>query len=361
MLRYGFLFILLLHGLIHFMGFAKAFKYADIQALTQPISKSAGMLWLATTLLFLIASLLYILKKDSWWMSAIPAVILSQVLIFMVWQDAKFGTIANVIIIIGIIIGYGVWNFNKMAKQEVNRLLPTTSYSKEIITKEHLSTLPPVVQRWLERAKILGKERIHTVHLDQKGKMRTTPRGAWMSVKAEQYFTTDSPCFVWIADVNMMGLLHLSGIDTYKNGKGHMLIKALSLLPVADAKGPETDQGTMVRYLAEICWFPTAALSEYITWEEINPTTAKAIMTYDNITVSGIFYYNLDDDLIAFEADRYYDRKGGATLEKWRIENTAYGERNGIRIPIGSAVTWKLPEVDFTWFKLEILDVKYNQ
>lgn len=361
MARAIFAFILLLHGLIHFMGFAKAFKLADIQQLTQPISKTMGTLWGFSAILFLIVVAFLLFKKDTWWMIAIPTVLLSQVLIFMVWQDAKFGTIANVIIIIGIIIGYGVWNFNQMVKQEVNSFLPTILYPKEIITKEHLADLPPVVQRWLERAKIVGKERIHTVHLYQKGKMRSTPNGAWMSVDAEQYFTTDPPGFIWIADVSMMGLLHLSGIDTYQNGKGRMQIKALSLLPVADAKGTQTDQGTLLRYLAEVIWFPTAALNHYITWEEIDSNAAKATMTYGDITASGIFYYNLDGDMIGFEADRYYDRKGSATLEKWYIENTAYDERNGIRIPVASEVTWKLKEGDFTWYKLEILEVTYNR
>lgn len=360
MARAIFVFILLAHALIHLMGFVKSFKLADIQQLTQPISKSMGVGWLLSAVLLAVAVALLILKKDTWWMVAIPAVILSQILIFTVWQDAKFGTIANVITVIGIIIGYGVWDFNVMAKQQLHTFLPTSSFTKEIITKEHLHHLPNVVQRWLERAHVIGKERIHTVHLHQKGKMRTAPNGGWMSVDAEQYFTTNPPGFIWLADVNMLSVLHLAGMDTYHNGKGHMLIKALSLLPVADAKGTETDQGTMLRYLAEIIWFPTAALNDYITWEEIDTTAAKATMTYGGVTASGIFYFNMDGDMIAFEADRYYDRKGGATLEKWHIESTEYGELSGIRMPVASEVTWKLKEGDFTWFKLEILDVKYN-
>ncbi len=360
MVRAIFIFLILLHGLIHFMGFAKAFKYADIQALTQPISKAAGVLWVLAAILFIITTMLLLFKKDAWWMLAIPSALISQYLIILSWQDAKFGTIVNVIIIIGIIIGYGIWNFNQMAKQEVSHLLQAASNSTKIITKEDITHLPPVVQRWLERSQIIGKEWIKTVHLHQKGQMRTTPDGAWMPVQAEQYFTTDPPGFVWIADVKMMKILHLSGIDTYYNSKGHMLIKALSLVPVVNASGPETDQGTMLRYLAEMIWFPSAALNYYISWKEIDKKSAKAIMTYGNNTVSGIFYFNSDGDMISFEADRYYDRKEGATLERWYIENTAYGERAGIRMPVASEVTWKLKEGDFTWYKLEISAVDYN-
>ncbi len=38
--------LLLLHGLIHLMGFAKAFGYAELPQLTQSISREWGVLWL---------------------------------------------------------------------------------------------------------------------------------------------------------------------------------------------------------------------------------------------------------------------------------------------------------------------------
>ncbi|MDP4227768.1 MAG: hypothetical protein Q8910_15505 [Bacteroidota bacterium] len=66
--------------------------------------------------------------------------------------------------------------------------------------------------------------------------------------------------------------------------------------------------------------------------------------------------------MVSFEAKRYYDRKGGATLEDWfiQIEKNAYREFEGVRIPARSTVTWKLKEGDFTWFKVDIRDIKYN-
>ncbi|MDX1941538.1 MAG: DUF6544 family protein [Saprospiraceae bacterium] len=361
MVRAIFIFILLVHGLIHLKGFAKAFKLADIQRLTHPISKTSGVLWLLSTLLFIITATLFILKKDAWWMVAIPAIILSQIMIIISWQDAKFGTIANIIIIIGIIFAWAIWDFNKTAQKEVNILLSKANFDTGIIIKDHIISLPPIVQKWLERSGIIDKPYIQTVYLQQKGEMRTTPDGKWMPVNAEQYFTSDPPGFVWIADVNMMPILHLSGIDTYQNGKGRMLIKVLSLVPIVNATGTETDQGTMLRYLAEMIWFPSAALNHYITWEKLDVNSAKATMNYNGVIASGIFTFSNNGDVISFEADRYYNRKSGATLERWYIENSKYDIFNDIRIPIKSEVTWKLKEGDFTWYKLEITDITYNQ
>ncbi len=98
MLRYIFIIVVCVHGLIHFMGFAKAFGYGDMKNLSMEISKPVGALWMTTAFLFIIVTILLFLKNSNWWMLAIPAVILSQIVIIMSWQDAKFGTIANIVI-----------------------------------------------------------------------------------------------------------------------------------------------------------------------------------------------------------------------------------------------------------------------
>ncbi|WP_366924384.1 hypothetical protein MFMK1_001356 [Metallumcola ferriviriculae] len=102
-----FMFVVIIHGLIHLMGFAKAFNLAEISELTQDISKPQGVLWLAAAVLFLITAVIFILKNETWWMPAIAAIIISQVLIVSSWQDAKFGTLANVIMLI--VIKVLVW------------------------------------------------------------------------------------------------------------------------------------------------------------------------------------------------------------------------------------------------------------
>lgn len=360
-MRFLFAFILLVHGLIHLLGFLKAFQLADISQLTQPVSRASGVFWLLAALLFVVSAALFLFHKDVWWMFAAPAVVISQILVFMQWHDAKFGTIANIIALSVIVIAFGDWKFKSLINSELKSFLAIKKEEKVLVSKENTSSLPPVVQQWLERSNMIGKPMIRTVHLQQTGSMRTTPEGKWMPVTAEQYFNANQPGFIWIADVQAAPMIHLAGRDRYQDGKGHMLIKLLSLFPVADAKGMETDQGSMLRYLAEIIWFPSAALSQYITWEEIDAHSAKATMTYGGMTASGIFRFTNDGDMQSFDADRYYDRKGGATLEKWHIENTKFEERSDIRMPVASEVSWKLKTGDFTWYKLEIEDVSYDE
>ncbi|QTA37473.1 hypothetical protein JYK00_06970 [Thermosipho ferrireducens] len=357
-----FSFLLVFHGLIHLIGFAKAFQIAKISEITQNISRPVGVLWLISFLLFITTATLFLFKNNLWWLLAILAVILSQTLVIMYWQDTKYGSIPNIIILVIAIIGYGIWNFNSTTQNELKSLLPSTNYKTLYITKETISKLPPIVQKWLERSNIVGKNYIKSIYLEQKGKMRITPEGNWMDVTAKQWFNTENPGFIWIAKVKMFPGAYFAGRDKYENGKGHMLIKLLYLIPVVDEKGREIDQGTLLRYLGEIVWFPTAALSKYIKWEQIDKKIAKATISHGKITATGIFEFNENGDLISFQARRYYNRKGKNTLENWyvRIEPDSYKEFENVRIPTVFSVTWKLKEGDFTWYKFEVTNVKYN-
>lgn len=232
--------------------------------------------------------------------------------------------------------------------------------STKTIVREDIKNLPSPVQKWLIHSNVIGKEEVKSVRLKQQGRMRTVKGGKWMPSKAEQYFTINEPGFIWIADVQMAPLVQLSGIDSYKEGIGKMKIKLFSLFPVVDAEGPEMDSGTMMRFLAEMMWFPSAALKPYIKWEEIDEGSAKAIMEYKGISVSAIFYFNEKGDILRFVGKRYREVNGKYVLSDWGGINKEFKEFNGIRIPSKSDVTWFEEEGEFRWFEVEITQLQYN-
>lgn len=362
MIRLILFFFILIHGLIHLLGFVKAYHLAAVEQLTQGISKTAGLCWLFATMLFVLTAAALAGKKDWWWIIAAIALVLSQLLIFISWTDAKFGTIANVTILAAAILAYGAWNFDLQGKKELKSFLPPATSEKKEIKKETITGLPPIIQNWLIRSKAIDRESVRTVHLRQKGEMRTSREGKWMGFEARQWIRTENPGFLWLAKVAAAPGITMAGRDKYENGKGHMLIKLLSLYPLVNASGKELDQGAMVRYLAEVVWCPSAALNEYIHWEQMDSTTAKATMNYAGIKAEGLFKFDVNGDVAGFEARRYYDREGQATLENWSIQipPNGYKEFEGVRIAASATVTWKLKEGDFTWLKLEITELSYN-
>lgn len=98
------LFLLLVagHGLIHLMGFAKAFGLAELPQLTQPVSRGAGVAWLAAASLILGAVAMAWSGSRHWWVPGLLGAAVSQAVIATAWGDAKFGTVGNVILLIGV-------------------------------------------------------------------------------------------------------------------------------------------------------------------------------------------------------------------------------------------------------------------
>ncbi|MDP4160782.1 MAG: hypothetical protein Q8911_13645 [Bacillota bacterium] len=252
--------------------------------------------------------------------------------------------------------------FDKKVIGEVEALFANhKQQEKRVISRAELTSLPSPVQKWLEYSQLVGKERISTVRLKQVGSLRLKEEQPWMAEEAEQYFTTVDPGFVWQAKIKPAPVLFIAGRDKYSGGSGNMLIKFLSLITIADGTGPEIDQGVMLRYLAETVWFPSAALSDYITWEEIDETSAKATMSYGGVTASGVFTFNEKGEAVNFNAKRYMDNNGKYSLETWSVSMREYKVFEGIKIPTKGELTWKLQSGDFTWFNWEITDIEYNR
>ncbi|WP_417371570.1 DUF6920 family protein [Gelidibacter japonicus] len=351
-----------IHGLIHLLGFFKAFGLSEISPISQPISKTHGLIWLLTSLLFVSTSILILIRDEYWWLSGFLALIISQILIIIYWFDAKFGTLANVIISVAIIIGYSRVNFRNTINSERKTLFENLNRQPpKIIDEEVLIGLPIIIQKWLANSGILGKQTISNVYLAQELKLKMKPEQSdWYSGRAEQYFTIEPPAFNWSVQMEISPALNVAGRDRFEDGKGEMIIKLLSLIPVAKAKNDQkVNQATLQRYMAEIVWFPSAALSQYITWEPIDDFSARATMEYKGTKGSGDFHFDSDGNFKKFVAMRYKDANAIKPVE-WSVIATKTEEQNGIKIPVECEASWELENGKWTWLTLKITDLRYN-
>ncbi|MDZ7808565.1 MAG: hypothetical protein U5K71_15850 [Gracilimonas sp.] len=96
-MKTAFVIFMVLHGLIHLLGFLKAFELAEIKELRMPITKASGMIWLITSILFIVTAALYLSNSGLYLGFGVSGVTLSQALIWRDWEDAKFGSIPNLI------------------------------------------------------------------------------------------------------------------------------------------------------------------------------------------------------------------------------------------------------------------------
>lgn len=358
-----FLIIILLHGLIHLLGFVKGFELKEVKELTLLISKPLGVVWLTATFLFLTYGVFYLFNSKYAWIIGLVAVVVSQVIIILFWKDAKFGTIPNIIILAVSIVSFGNYNFQKIIQQETTQLLiKNVVIENRIVSESDFTNLPDPVKKWLKHSGILGQPFISLGKVTQIAEMQMKPdQDNWLAATAIQYTTIDNPSFIWVVDVKMNSLLSFQGRDKYDDGKGEMLIKLNSLFNVVNERGEKLNEGTLQRYLGEMVWFPSLALSPYITWEQLDENTAKATMSYKGISGSGTFYFNSNGDVTKFSALRFNGNDTNAKRRYWEMNITDYKTFEGIKVPAKMTSTWKLDDKDWTWLKLEVTDIKYNE
>lgn len=345
------------------LGFVKGFELREVKELTLPISKTLGVVWLTATILFFTYGVLHLLNSKYAWLIGLIAVILSQVLIILFWKDAKFGTIPNIIILAISLASFGYYNFQNIIQQETAQLLnKNVSVENPILNEIDLVNLPEPVKIWLNNSGAVGKPFISYGKVTQTAEMQMKPeQDSWMTATAIQYTTIDNPAFIWSVDVKMNSILSFQGRDKFEDGKGKMLIKLNSLFNIVNERGEKLDEGTLQRYLGEMVWFPSLALSPYIIWKQLDENTAKATMTYKGTSGSGTFYFNSNGDVTKFSALRYKGNETDAKRYNWEMNIFDYKTFEGIKVPAKITSTWKLADKDWTWLKLEVTDIKYNK
>lgn len=363
MLKYIFIIITCLHGLIHFMGFSKAFGYGNITQLTKEISKPLGILWFITGLLFIICVLLYLFKKDTWAYFALIAVVFSQILIFNNWQDAKFGSIANVVVLVVSIIGLFEIKFKNEYKNEVkialeqSRNIPTAK-----LTEAEIANLPESVRKYIRYTGCIGKPKVNNFRVDFSGKIRDHKKPVWMELSSEQYNFMKTPTRLFYLDA-IMKYMPVAGFHCFKNGKAFMDIRLLSIFKVEYQEGDKMDISETVTFFNDMCCMaPASLIDKRIEWLAVEGNKVKASFTSNEITISGWLYFNEKGELVNFVSeDRYAIGENGTIAQyKWSTPLRDYKDIHGYKLASYAETIYTYPEGDFTYATFTLKNIGYN-
>ncbi len=350
--------LLLIHGSIHFMGFVKAFEFANVTQLTNVISRPMGLLWALTGLLYITCAVFFLLKKEGWILLAIAALVLSQILIIGVWTDAKYGTFANVIILIAAIIGIATRYFENNYLKDVREAMQSTKIINEPVTEKDLEPLPPIVQKYLNYVGVVGKPKVFNVKIIFEGQMREKGQ-EWFDFTSEQYNFIHPPTRLFFMNAKVKGI-PTHGYHAYKPEGASMLIKLLSLYPVVDIKSKEMFTTETVTFFNDICLFaPSMLIDSSIQWETIDPLTVKAIFTNDNTSISAILHFIKQGQLVNFVSN---DRISVSEMKTFPFSTPAkdYKDYNEYKLCSYGEATWHYPEGDFVYGKFTLKEIAYN-
>jgi hypothetical protein len=300
--------LITLHAIIHLMGFAKALGLASLESLRIPISRPMGVLWLAAAVLMIATAAAIFFVPRWFWLIGILSLVVSQAAILSSWDDARFGSLVNVVLLSTVIYGAFAWGpfglraeYERLVRDGLAELATGTPVPN--ITETDLAVLPPLVQRYLRFAGVVGTPRVRGFRARLTGRIRGSATAPWMSFEAEQHNFYDPPRrYFWMEAAR--GGLPVDGLHAYGETDASMRIRLLSLVPVVDLAGFDMMRAETVTILNDMCLFaPGNLLDPAIRWRELDASSVEATYTNGPHTVRAVLVFDNSGALVNFWSD----------------------------------------------------------
>ncbi|MCU0371041.1 MAG: hypothetical protein MUC31_06475 [Bacteroidales bacterium] len=231
-----------------------------------------------------------------------------------------------------------------------------------IISESDLSPLPVIVQKYLRNSHVMGKEKVVNFRVEMEGTMWSNPGEPGMKIKSVQYNCFEPYTRIFYIKAYKMGIPAV-GLHLYKNEKAIMKIKLAGLFTLADARGPEMDQGETVTVFNDMCFMaPATLISNDIRWEILEPLVVKANFTNKSLKISAVLYFDEDGNLVNFISNDRFETKDGREYHNnpWLTPVKEFREINGIRRPAVAKAIYMRPEGEFCYAEFVIKDIAYN-
>ena len=400
-MRWALVVLLAIHGAIHFMGPAKAFGWSELEALTQPISRAMGVFWLVTGVTVLAAAVHLTVAPRSWWITGLVAAALSQAVVFSAWQDARFGTVANLIVLAAVaytFLSAGPWSFRVRYERAVDETAAAASVvpwssregatgssggvhtsgaadaspadgppgtdGSDVLRPEDLAHLPEAVRRYVVASGFVGAPKVAGFRVVSRGRIRASPDDPWMPFMAEQQNTLDPPSRIFHMRARRAGL-PVDVLHVYRDGRATMRARVLSLVPVVDERGPEMDRAETVTLFNDLALMAPGGLAHAdVLWETAGEGRVRGRFSAGSETVSALLLFDDDGELVDFVSDDRFAAVDGELLAwTWstpvgsRQEVDAAGRR--VRVVHRGDGRWH-PDggAPYTYLELEVVELE---
>jgi hypothetical protein len=363
-MRIAFALLVAAHGLIHLIGPAKAFGWADVTQLRHPISPTTGVLWLIAALLLVGSAVAVALSARWWWYLALPGMLLSQGLILQTWSDAKFGTLANIVIAVPLLLialDARSGSFRSQFARDRDALLARPVASAPIVTDGDIVALPPLMQTYLRRVGAVGRPRVRNMRVAFDAQMRSSATSAWMQATVQQYEFFSPPARLFLMNASRAGV-PFDVFHRYVDSAATFRVRIASLFPVVDQHGPEMTKSETVTLLNDIVVLaPAAVLDLPFTWETLTDRTLRATFTNAGYTVSAVLTFDAAGDLVGFISNDRSEMSGKAVKRfPWSTPISGYAMVNGIRVGTKGDANWIEPSGEWTYGKFTVREIAYN-
>jgi hypothetical protein len=360
--------VLVLHGVVHLFGAVKGFGWADVSVLKEPIGPALGAAWLAAGTLVVMAAVLLVARVRWWWIVGAVAAVASQWVILTSWNDAKAGSVDNVILLAAVVYGYaarGPRSFRAEYRRRVATALGAPM-PDAVVSEADLATLPQAVAAYVRRSGAVGQPRVMNFRARIHGRIRSGANSAWMPFTGEQVNTYGpEPSRLFIMDATLFGL-PVDVLHVCLGSTATMRVKACSILPMVNASGPEMDRGETVTLLNDLSLLaPAALIAAPIKWQPIDDDHVRATFTNRAQTVTAELTFNRDRDLVDFVSDdRLRASRDGKSFirQQWSTPVRNYRTVDSRRHFTDGEGQWHAsgPESEFTYIEFSVDEIHYN-
>ena len=150
--------------------------------------------------------------------------------------------------------------------------------------------------------------------------------------------------------------------DRSVNGIGNMFVTMESTFTIVDSRGPQLDQGALMRLLGEMTWLPTGFFDgRYVRWSALDEHRASATLQVNDRTVTATFEFGPDDLPVTCSADRYRDVGGGkAVMTRWVGRFSDYRAVDGVLVPHRVVAAWVADGDPIEYVRFDVQHVEFD-
>jgi len=231
--------------------------------------------------------------------------------------------------------------------------------SDEILSEDDLAHLPPPVARFLRRAQVVGRARVHNFVVEMDATLTRGPDQPPFETPVLQASFVDDPVRLFLLRTRMKGL-PVSGLHAYTSDGARMQIRLLGVWNIVDESGSAFTRAETVTLLNDFCVFAPAALVDTrFTWTPIDDASARVTFTNGEHRVSATLYFDAEGDLVDFASDdRHVLPTDGY---RWTTPLRAHRDFGGARLPAEGDAIWHFRDKpSLRYGRFHIRSVRYN-
>ncbi|MDV3429568.1 MAG: hypothetical protein LIR50_21570 [Bacillota bacterium] len=172
-----------------------------------------------------------------------------------------------------------------------------------------------------------------------------------LKIDYSEHIFADVPARFAFIDSSLFGI-PFQGLDSFIDGKGGMKGVVAKNITLFDQRGKDMDKAALVTWLAEIIFMPSELLNGQIEIKELDKNSVSVSITYDNITVGGVYKFKDNGEIIEFITDdramSYTD--GRIEHKKWSALYEEYTKKGELLLPDRIKAEWHLDDSDLVYF-----------